>query len=159
MFTALSSISVPSYLFFSPGLQYVQTSPVLQKSARSQILLHNSITLPLHGFSHIPILNIHYTKLPTEDFVRRKKERIIYDLLKFPSTSRIKRQHHSLLPFFQHQKKIRPSSCVRLQWIKSFPPTVGPWNTHHPSLIPSVFFPHLILANFYKCVNIFFTLQ
>lgn len=100
-----------------PRFSIYSNFPGLQKSARSQILLHNSITLPLHGFSHIPISNIHYTKLPTEDFVRRerKKEGIIYDLLKFPFTSRIKCQHHSLLPFFQHQKKICPSSPTRIQ--------------------------------------------
>lgn len=72
MSTALSPILVSSYVFFSPGFQ---TSLLLQKSASSQILLHNSIILPLLGFSHTPISNIHYTKLPTDDFFRRQKEK------------------------------------------------------------------------------------
>lgn len=157
MSTFLSHILVPSYLFFSPGFQI---SLVLQKLGRSQILLHNSITLPLLGFSHIPISNIHYTKLPTDDFVRRqrKKEGIIYDLLKFPSTSRIK--YVSTTPSFLFSKVRRKYALL------SYKSALG--NLSHPlwdqdkghfSPILWIFFSSLYTYTFCKCANIYLILQ
>lgn len=80
-----------------------------------------------------PISNIHYTKLPTKDFVRRERKK--EGIMIYWNSPPFLESNVSTFPyflFFQPQKKIYSSSPTRIQWIKSFPPTVGSWNT--PSL-------------------------